>query len=185
MCIHVCVCRQGLGLRNSLRLYKSSQENRNPCSVLTTLRWQHRPSGSPTGANFQSLTRNYLGQSTRLCVSFLPLRGTSAITPGRSTAVGIMEPLACENGFCIVETSDKHLYLCVCIFDEGEPVTALRFSGCHNQSELYLSARDQSCLSNHSCLYILDMLHLRLWIHPWTQRSYAQNSSQSPNHRGQ
>ena len=27
--------------------------------------------------------------------------------------------------------------------------------GCHNQSELYLRARDQSCLSDHSCLYIL------------------------------
>ena len=34
-------------------------------------------------------------------------------------------------------------------------VTALRFIGCHNQSELYLRARDQSCLSDHSCFYIL------------------------------
>ena len=28
--------------------------------------------------------------------------------------------------------------------------------GCHNQSELGLRARDQACLSDHSCLYILD-----------------------------
>ena len=38
----------------------------------------------------------------------------------------------------------------------GRSLTALRFIGCHNQSELYLSARNQSCLSDHSCLYILD-----------------------------
>ena len=29
------------------------------------------------------------------------------------------------------------------------------FIGCHNQSELGLRARDQSCLSDHSCLCIL------------------------------
>ena len=37
-----------------------------------------------------------------------------------------------------------------------EPVTASRFIGCHNQSELYLRARDQSCLSENSRLRILD-----------------------------
>ena len=31
-----------------------------------------------------------------------------------------------------------------------EFVTALRFIGCHNQSELFLCARDQSCLSDDS-----------------------------------
>ena len=30
------------------------------------------------------------------------------------------------------------------------------FISCHKQPELYLRARDQSCLSDHSCLYILD-----------------------------
>ena len=36
----------------------------------------------------------------------------------------------------------------------GDPVTALLFIGCHTQSELCLRARDQSCLPDHSCLYI-------------------------------
>ena len=47
-----------------------------------------------------------------------------------------------------------HLYI---RWDQGEPVTALRFICCHNQSEHYLRARDQTCLSEHSCLYILDV----------------------------
>ena len=51
----------------------------------------------------------------------------------------------CELGSC----------RCVCANSMGtEPVTALRFIGCRNQSELYLRARDQSCLSDHSCVYI-------------------------------
>ena len=32
----------------------------------------------------------------------------------------------------------------------------MHFIGCHNQSELYFRTRDQSCLSDHSCLYIFD-----------------------------
>ena len=35
--------------------------------------------------------------------------------------------------------------------------------GCHNQSELSSCARDQSCLSDHSCLYILDTTLIIGW----------------------
>ena len=38
-------------------------------------------------------------------------------------------------------------------------MTTLCFIGCHNQSELGLRARDQSCLLDHSRLYILYIHH--------------------------
>ena len=36
------------------------------------------------------------------------------------------------------------------------PSSAFSFISCQNQSDLYLRAHDQSCLSNDTCVYILD-----------------------------
>ena len=46
---------------------------------------------------------------------------------------------------------------CVTVLSAREsPSSRCVFIGCHDQSELYLRARNQSCSSDHSCVYILD-----------------------------
>ena len=73
----------------------------------------------------------------------------------RHTIKNRMKDQVCPSIRSIPSPITLSLYLSLHIL--ARAVSALRFIGCHNQSELYLRARDQSCLSDHSCLYILEM----------------------------
>ena len=102
---------QDLGLRKSTQLYESPQTQNK-----ITRRLQHsdiisnlETISKKSHENACPITCNSLWQGARLLVSGKSLGGTPAMTPHRSTAVGVVKPLACENIkiFCGFDKQDK------------------------------------------------------------------------------
>ena len=68
-----------------------------------------------------------------------------------STADGLLPSILRAVAFN-PHVADRMIRLVVVINTRGRASLCRVFIGCHNQSELYLRARDQSCLSDDSCL---------------------------------